>query len=124
MGALIAFSMKLANGTYQNFTISVNDDTDTYGNNVSMWIEQSKEERDARARRTFIGNGKVIWTDGIIKLSEKQNKPGVAGVDLDLSNQQPTNQFNNSIPNNVQPTNTQNEDFNVDEQIGDDDLPF
>lgn len=121
MGALIAFSMKLANGTYQNFTISVNDDTDTYGNNVSMWIEQTKEERDARARRTFIGNGKVIWTDGVIKLSEKQNKPGVAGVDLDLSN---TNQLNQPQQNNIQPENPKTEFLNPNDVIDDDGLPF
>lgn len=122
MSALIAFSMKLANGTYQNFTISVNDETDMYGNNVSMWVEQTKEERDARAKRTFIGNGKVIWTNGIIKLSEKQNKQGLTGVDVDLSSQP------NAAPSlgpqqNIIVDNSQYDEFNQD-TVGDDDLPF
>ena len=122
MSALIAFSMKLANGTYQNFTISVNDETDMYGNNVSMWVEQTKEERDARAKRTFIGNGKVIWTNGIIKLSEKQNKQGLSGVDVDLSSQ-PNPAPSLGPQQNIIADNSQYDEFNQ-ETVNDDDLPF
>jgi hypothetical protein len=33
---------------------------------------QTKEEREAKAQRNYLGNGKVIWTNDIIKLAEKE----------------------------------------------------
>jgi len=51
-------------GKYLNITFSVNDEEDQYGNNVSVWHSQSKEERDAKKDRIFLGNGRVVWTDG------------------------------------------------------------
>ena len=44
---------------YYNLTISVNDDT-RYGNNVAIMDSQTKEEREAKAQRNYLGNGKVI----------------------------------------------------------------
>lgn len=49
-------------GKYLNVTISVNDEPDKYGNNVSLWNGQTKEEREAKKDRLFLGNGKVIWS--------------------------------------------------------------
>jgi hypothetical protein len=49
-------------GTYANITISVNDEEDQFGNDVSVWESQSKEERDAKENRNFLGNGKTIWS--------------------------------------------------------------
>lgn len=51
-------------GTYGNITVSINDQVDQYGNNVSVWFEQSKEEREAKAERIYLGNGKVIFSGG------------------------------------------------------------
>ena len=48
-------------GLYADLTISLNDQEDQYGNTVSIWQAQTKEERDAKERRNFLGNGKVIW---------------------------------------------------------------
>ena len=53
--------------SYIPVTISVNDES-KYGKNVSISIAQSKEERDAKAVKHFLGNGSVIWTDGNILL--------------------------------------------------------
>tara|TARA_R110000744_G_scaffold273530_1_gene386724 strand:+ start:3198 stop:3497 length:300 start_codon:yes stop_codon:yes gene_type:complete len=58
---------------YYNLTISVNNDT-RYGNNVAITDSQTKEERDAKVQRNYLGNGKVVWTDDIIKLAEKEEK--------------------------------------------------
>lgn len=55
-----------------NLTVSINDTTDTYGNNASVSINQSQEERTAKAPKTFLGNGKCIWTDGKIIIAEKK----------------------------------------------------
>lgn len=58
---------KLKNGKYLNLTVSVNDETSSYGHNVSAWLEQSKEDREAGNKRDYCGNGKVFWTDGKIE---------------------------------------------------------
>lgn len=83
MGTLINASIdltkvdktKLIKGKYLNLTISVNDNLDNYGNNVSLTIQQSKEERDLKASKTYLGNGKVVYTNGEVKVAEKQDKP-------------------------------------------------
>ena len=48
---------------YYNFTISVQDET-RYGNNVAFMDSQTKEERDAKQPKTYLGNVKVVWTNG------------------------------------------------------------
>ena len=83
MGTLINASIdltkvdksKLIKGKYLNMTVSVNDNLDNYGNNVAITIQQSKEERDLKASKTFLGNGKVVYTNGEVKVAEKQEKP-------------------------------------------------
>ena len=49
---------------YYNFTVSVNDDTNQWGQNVSAFDAQTKEEREAKKSKDYLGNGKVVWTDG------------------------------------------------------------
>jgi hypothetical protein len=56
---------------YYNLTISVSDET-RYGNNVAITDSQTKEEREAKKQKTYLGNGKVVWTDGNIVLAEKE----------------------------------------------------
>jgi hypothetical protein len=59
-------------GTYYNFTVSVNDDTNQFGQNVSVYDSQTKEEREAKKAKTYIGNGRVVWSDGNIVVAERQ----------------------------------------------------
>lgn len=47
-----------------SITISVNDEANKYEQNVSAYISQSKEERDANKERFYIGNGKTFWSNG------------------------------------------------------------
>ena len=57
---------------YYNFTISVSDET-RYGNNVAFMDSQTKEEREAKVPKTYLGNGKVVWTkDGTIQVAERE----------------------------------------------------
>jgi len=51
------------NGKGISTTISVSDRLDNFNNNVSQWIGQTKEEREAKATRIFTGNGKVVFID-------------------------------------------------------------
>ena len=61
---------------YYNFTLSVNDET-RYGNNVAVMDSQTKEERDAKVARNYLGNGKVVWTDSNIVVAEREEKKTV-----------------------------------------------
>jgi len=62
---------RLVDGKYLNTQIFVNDDT-RYGNNVSMAYSQSKEERESKVQKQYIANGRVVFTDGNIKVAEKE----------------------------------------------------
>ena len=74
MSAIINFSIKNNDGTYSNYTMSVNDTVDKYGYNASITLPQTKEERDAKKPKKYVGNGKVNWTDGKITAVEYQPK--------------------------------------------------
>jgi hypothetical protein len=41
---------------YLNVVVWLNDEADKYGNNASIQISQSKEEREAGAKAIYIGN--------------------------------------------------------------------
>jgi len=65
---------------YYNLTISVGDET-RYGNNVAFMDSQTKEERDAKVQKTYLGNGKVVWTDGTVTLAEREEEKVLVAVD-------------------------------------------
>jgi hypothetical protein len=54
--------IKGAKGNYLNITISINDEVDQYGNQVGIYESQSKDERDAKDKKNYLGNGKIAWT--------------------------------------------------------------
>ena len=51
-------------GQYLPVTITINDEVDQFGNQGPVVVEQTKEERDAKAPKTYLGNVKVVWTNG------------------------------------------------------------
>ena len=51
-------------GKYLPITITINNELDQFGNNGPVIVEQSMEERQAKAQKTYLGNVKVVWTDG------------------------------------------------------------
>jgi hypothetical protein len=69
---------------YYNFTIGVNDDSNQYGQNVSATDSQTKEEREAKKPKSYLGNGNVVWTDGNIKLADKKVEVTAKEVESDL----------------------------------------
>jgi len=83
MSALGQISLKQADGSYKNLTISISDSTNPYGQNISIYEEQTKEERDAKKPRTYVGNGKIFWTDGNVSIAEKRQTES-APADDDL----------------------------------------
>ena len=51
-------------GKYLPITITLNDEPDQFGNQGPVVVEQSKEEREAKAPKKYLGNVKVVWTNG------------------------------------------------------------
>ena len=54
-----------------------------------MVVEQTKEERDAKAPKTYLGNVKVVWTNGTnVSVAPRDNNsapaPAPAAAEEDL----------------------------------------
>tara|TARA_R100000951_G_scaffold8878_2_gene8036 strand:- start:4297 stop:4566 length:270 start_codon:yes stop_codon:yes gene_type:complete len=47
-------------GSYINVTVFINDEVDQFGNNASIIMSQTKEEREAKTPRVYLGNGKTV----------------------------------------------------------------
>ena len=50
-------------GQYVNVTIAVNDEENEYGQNTSITLGQSKEQREAKEPKVYLGNGKTFWSN-------------------------------------------------------------
>ena len=74
-------------GKYLPITITLNNEPDQFGNQGPVVVEQAKEERDAKAAKTYLGNVKVVWTDGNnvdrAPYSENQSAPAPAPAQAD-----------------------------------------
>ena len=57
-----------------SITISTSDDSNQYGQNVTSFVSQTKEQREAKANKYYVGNGKVFWTDGKITVAKKKEE--------------------------------------------------
>ena len=75
MASIIKTSINLGNipkdkifkgkkGQYLPITITINDELDQFGNQGPVVVEQSKEEREAKTPKTYLGNVRVVWTNG------------------------------------------------------------
>lgn len=62
-------------------TLSISDETNQYGQNVTGFVSQTKEQREEKKPKIYVGNGKVFWTDGTIKVAEKKTE-SVQGADV------------------------------------------
>lgn len=51
-------------GKYLPITITINDEPDQFGNNGPVIVQQTKDERDAKQDKVYLGNVKVVWTNG------------------------------------------------------------
>ena len=69
-----------------SITISANDETNDYGQNVTSYVSQSKEDREAKKTKFYVGNGKVYWSNGKITLAEKKAEAKQAPAPVQDSN--------------------------------------
>ena len=51
-------------GKYLPIAITLNDEPDQFGNQGPVIVDQTKEEREAKTPKTYLGNVKVVWTNG------------------------------------------------------------
>lgn len=51
-------------GKYLPLTITLNNDPDNFGNQGPITVAQTKEERESKSAKVYLGNVKVVWTDG------------------------------------------------------------
>jgi len=51
-------------GKYLPITITINDEVDAYGQQGPVVVEQTKEEREAKVPKVYLGNVKIVWTNG------------------------------------------------------------
>jgi len=51
-------------GKYLPITITLNDEIDQFGNQGPVIVDQTKEEREAKVAKTYLGNVKVVWSNG------------------------------------------------------------
>lgn len=64
-----------AKGKYLPITITINDEADKFGNQGPVTVSQSKEEREAKAAKVYLGNVKVAWTNGVsVKVDSGQQQ--------------------------------------------------
>jgi hypothetical protein len=78
---------------YYNFSITVNDEKDQFGNDVKLTAQQSKEEREVKTPKVYIGNGKTSWKSGetITMGALKQQMSETMGNAIAASIPQPVN---------------------------------
>ena len=68
-------------GKYLPISITLNDELDQFGNQGPVIVSQSKEEREAKQAKTYLGNVKLVWTNGEVKKfdnPQQQAAPHVA----------------------------------------------
>ena len=51
-------------GKYLPVTITINDEIDQFGQQGSLTVRQSKEQRESKEAKVYLGNVTVVWTNG------------------------------------------------------------
>ena len=70
-----------AKGKYLPITITINDEVDQFGNQGPVVVRQTKEERDAKTEKVYLGNVKVVWTNGDnVDVAPRDNAPAAQQV--------------------------------------------
>ena len=87
MASIIKCSINLSNidkskvidgkkGKYLPITITLNDEVDQFGNQGPVVISQTKEERESKVAKVYLGNVQVVWTNGDnVAVAPRQDQP-------------------------------------------------
>ena len=55
-------------------TISLSDQASKFGQNVSAYVAQTKEQRDAKTPKFSVGNGKTFWSKGETPVPQREEQ--------------------------------------------------
>ena len=55
-------------------TISLSDQPSKFGQNVSAYVSQTKEQRDADTPKFYVGNGKTFWSKGETPVPQREEQ--------------------------------------------------
>ena len=61
-------------GKYLPISITLNDELDQFGNQGPVIVSQTKEEREAKTPKVYLGNVKLVWTNGEVKKFDFQQQ--------------------------------------------------
>ena len=53
-------------------TISLSDQPSKFGQNVSAYVSQTKEQREADMPKFYVGNGKTFWSKGETPVPQRE----------------------------------------------------
>ena len=68
-------------GRYLPISITINDEPDQFGNQGPVCVDQTKEEREAKSDKTYLGNVKVVWTNGTnVEVAPRDAQPQAAAA--------------------------------------------
>lgn len=73
-----------------NFNVNINDEVNKFGQDTSFSISQTKEQREAKQPRKYIGNGKTFWRSDF-EQKPKEALPSVKSDNYDeaVGNKEP-----------------------------------
>ena len=71
---LILKTMNAKNIDGISLTVAGSDKSNDYGQNLSAYVAQTKEERDEGKKKFYVGNGKIFWNDGKIINGKKSDQ--------------------------------------------------
>lgn len=77
---------------YLNINVWINDDADKFGNNGSIQVSQTKEERDANEAKKYVGNIKFVQAKQQTQSSDVPVKKSTSAKLLD------DNEVENDLP--------------------------
>lgn len=55
-------------------TISLSDQPSIFGQNVSAYVAQTKEQREAKTPLFYVGNGKTFWSKGETPVPQREEQ--------------------------------------------------
>ena len=59
-------------------TISLSDQASKFGQNVSAYVSQTKEQREAKTPLFYVGNGKTFWSKCETPVPQREEQHPVA----------------------------------------------
>jgi hypothetical protein len=72
-------------GKYLPISITINDEQDQFDQDGPIIVQQSKEERDSKQAKTFLGNVNVVWSNG----QNVEAKIKTSNIESQIKDQEP-----------------------------------